>query len=368
MADALQRPSRRPVRGLVAGIGMAAVLAASLPVNWTFLAGPASPPEPGTFVEEWLRGGRTAEVTRLYNDGFLLKDVGIDLFGVVGWTLFGEGRPGVLVGSDGWLFSVEEFETDGGSRERLALAVKRIGAVRDDLAARGVGLLVALVPAKARIHPERLGGLAWPPEPAGRLAAAGEALAGAGVEFVDLSGPMAALAAREPAFLATDTHWTPAGAGAAAAALAGRLAGRADLGPSADFALSPGTPGIHRGDLMRFIRLGPLEGILGPDPDRITPLVASGGPDDLLGEAEIPVALVGTSYSADARWSFEAQLKAALGRDVLNMAEEGRGPFEPMQAFIASGLLAEAPPRLVVWEIPERYLDDPLATAAEGGR
>ena len=128
MSDAAFRPARRARRGAVAGLGMAAVLAASLPVNLAFVMEPGEPGAASGFVDDVLRGGRTAEVTRLYNETFVLRDVGIDVFGLLSWTLFREGRPGVLVGDGDWLFSAEEFETDPGSSARVDAAVVRIAA------------------------------------------------------------------------------------------------------------------------------------------------------------------------------------------------------------------------------------------------
>ena len=68
------------------------------------------------------------------------------------------------------------------------------------------------------------------------------------------------------------------------------------------------------------------------------------------------MALVGTSYSADERWNFAGALRQALGSDLVNFAEDGRGPLLPMLKFLQSDDFKNAPPRLVIWEFPERYL------------
>jgi alginate O-acetyltransferase complex protein AlgJ len=364
MSDTALRLSQRTRRGLVAGVGMAVVLAASLPVNLAFVRHDTDADNGGPgFVETWLRGGRTAEITKLYNETFVLRDTGIDLFGVLNWVLFSEGRPGVLVGTDGWLYSTEEFQSDAGSAARVEASVARIAEVRRALANRGVDLVVTLVPAKARIVPETLGRYRWPAEPAGRLPAAVAALEAAGVTVADPSAALAAARPVEEVFLRTDTHWTSFGAGVTAGVVADVVAGLPDIGDPVAFTLAAGEPVEVRGDLLRYVRLGVFTDMLGPAPDRLVPVEAEGGADDLLGDAEIPIALVGTSYSADTRWGFDAQLKVALQRDVLNVAEEGKGPFEPMDGFLASPALQEAPPRLVIWEIPERFLDDPLPAA-----
>ncbi|MEN8821030.1 MAG: hypothetical protein ABF271_07985, partial [Abyssibacter sp.] len=68
-----------------------------------------------------------------------------------------------------------------------------------------------------------------------------------------------------------------------------------------------------------------------------------------------------TSYSADPLWHFTGALQQALGRDVVNFAEAGQGPFKPMARLLAGDDLQAAHPRLVIWEVPERYLVQPDA-------
>ena len=54
---------------------------------------------------------------------------------------------------------------------------------------------------------------------------------------------------------------------------------------------------------------------------------------------------------------------------MLNRAETGRGPVMPLRALLDDPALAAAPPEVVVWEVPVRYLADPLleGTDAEAG-
>src|SRR3546814_16573348 len=83
-------------------------------------------------------------------------------------------------------------------------------------------------------------------------------------------------------------------------------------------------------------------------------LTASG---DLFGDSATPrIALVGTSYSANPDWNFAGALKQQLGEDLTNDAHDGVGPFKPMDNYLAGPDFAQAPPHLVIWEIPERYL------------
>ncbi len=107
---------------------------------------------------------------------------------------------------------------------------------------------------------------------------------------------------------------------------------------------------------MQFLPLAPYFAVLMPRPDLLTTTSTQTQGADLFGDAPMPgVTLVGTSYSADTRWNFDGALRQSLSEDVLNLAQAGHGPFEPMLAYLAQPQDAQAPRRLI-WEIPERYL------------
>ena len=44
---------------------------------------------------------------------------------------------------------------------------------------------------------------------------------------------------------------------------------------------------------------------------------------------------------------------------MLNVAEEGLGPVAPMRKYLASEVLRDTPPEVVIWEFPIRYLGNP---------
>jgi alginate O-acetyltransferase complex protein AlgJ len=115
----------------------------------------------------------------------------------------------------------------------------------------------------------------------------------------------------------------------------------------------------HQGDLTRFLPLAPLFESLMPQADRLQQRethAAEAGGDDLFGDSDLPVALVGTSYSANPSWNFAGALREHLQRDLANYAEEGGGPLVPMLKYLQSEELKNDPPQLVIWEFPERYL------------
>jgi alginate O-acetyltransferase complex protein AlgJ len=349
-------------RKAVMTVGLLALLVASVPVNWHFFrSGPDHAREVPQNALAFVGGDTTAAITDNYNQGFLLRDAGIDLFGTLSWALFHEGRKGVLAGEHGWLFSAEEFETDADSAERVVHAADFMADVKDRLAEQGVALAVAIVPAKASIYPEELGRYRQPAEPRGRYERLLALLAERGVDAIDLRPALQGAKTDGATYLHTDTHWTPFGATVAANAIAAHLAG-ADLGDTVTgFARQDLPPAEYSGDLTRFVRIAPFARSLAPHPDTLDGFeaeasgAAGGG---LFDDGAIPVTLVGTSYSANAKWSFEAALKLALSRDVLNVAAEGEGPFKPMSDYLRSPTFTDAPPRLVIWEVPERFVDD----------
>lgn len=355
-----------PMRKWMALAGLALVTVSAAPVNMHFFGNTQLSDVVSRSVRDIVSGRAANEITRLYNDKFLFRDTGIDLFGMLSYGMFREGRRGVLIGMDGFLFSAEEYESDPDAQANLAANVDFIARSARTIEAAGAKLLVAIVPAKARVYPGQTGRYIWPPEPESRLQRAAGLMQERGIITIDLSGALTAAKSNELVFLKTDTHWTSFGASVAAAAIAAKARAVADLGAEAPVTMIAGEAAPHEGDLLRYIRLGPLAKTLGPELDALVTWSANiETGETLLGDTSIPVALVGTSYSADPRFSFRAFLADALKADVLNVAAEGKGPFDPMTEYLASTPFRDTPPKLVVWEIPERFLDNPRETKPE---
>lgn len=295
-----------------------------------------------------------------YDDVFPVRTLGVSLWAALDYTLFGEGRPGVVLGKQDWLYTDEEFKLDNDAEADVERNLALVDWAHGELARRGIALVVAVVPAKARVYPEYLDGRRPPPLHRDLYARVQARLREDGIASADLLGPLQAGKQREPTYLRTDTHWTPYGASLAAAAVAEAARGF-DLGAGRDFRTTVAGKETHRGDLFNFLPLDPYFAFLLPPPDEVnrftTQPVSDGGGDGLLGDAPAArVALVGTSYSAETLWNFAGALEEALHEDVMNYAKDGKGPIEPMLAYLQSSDLAASPPRLVVWEMPERYL------------
>lgn len=304
-----------------------------------------------------------------FEEAFPFRNAAVVLWSTARYAIFRSGAPGVVVGENGRLFTAEEFETHPDHEERLFARLGRVTEVRDALDARGIDLVVALVPSKARVQHRHLRQTYLRRRPptilADRYSTALAFLREAGIPALDLRPALL----YEGAFLRRDTHWTPGGAAAVARILAvpGRDALDRRLVGRSSFESHPTGAVSHTGDLMAFLPLGPFTERFGLGPEEVRLFetrgdqIAGGGPesDDPLGLFDtptIPVALVGTSYSADPRWNFASFLQEALEAEVLTVAEEGKGPFEPMEAYLTSDTIREIPPSLIIWEIPERYL------------
>jgi alginate O-acetyltransferase complex protein AlgJ len=223
----------------------------------------------------------------------------------------------------------------------------------------GVELVVAVVPDKLRVVPEHRGALELPAEIETRYDRALKLARDLGLGAPDLRQAMIEARAQGEVFLRTDTHWSPWGARAAALAIARGLP--AHRQPSRERWVVQERVEME-GDLLRFLPLGPLAW-MGPPADQLE-VGRREGPEarssTLLDEPELDIWLVGTSFSADPRWAFADALQIALGREVLNLARSGEGPLPPLEAALADPLLSERPPRVLIWELPERALSTDL--------
>lgn len=311
-------------------------------------------------VDQAVLDGRMAhDFETQYDHDFPARGFGISLWAALDYALFHEAKSGVVIGNDGWLYTDEEFIVGNESAQRVEHNLAAIAAIRDQLAARGVKLVVAVVPAKARVYPEHLRGRAPPALHEDLYGRAEHALTDDGITHADLLTPMLDGKLHGQTFLRTDTHWSLRGAQLSALATARTVRSVLPAPETAsEFTTTVDAPKTHRGDLLNFLPLDPYFSWLLPPAETITPAHTDGAAaGDLFGDAAAPrIALVGTSYSANPNWNFPGALKQALGEDIANYAKDGQGPFTPMQNYLGSADFTSTPPQLVIWEIPERYL------------
>ena len=306
---------------------------------------------PGLQIPEGLsvaKGAWSAAFEAAFSDALPHHEPSLWAWTAAEYRLFGDARPGMIPGEDGWFFTDEELRL--APEDALPRAVAEVRAVRARLREQGVELVVAVLPSKARIYEDKLT-VRTPKSVADRYDALRGALVAADVNAPDLEAALREARGGGEVFLRTDTHWTPRGASAVADAIARSLseALRQEL-RTTPYTLTGGPPVDIEGDLLRYLPLGPFGA---PVREQVQPQLAEGESSiGLFGDATYPVVAVGTSYTAREVFGFVAALQSALGADVLELADEGQGPFAPMRAWTPGN----NPPRLVVWELPERYL------------
>ncbi len=353
---------------LLPGIFFAAFLAGACGMGGYYLPGAmhgAGSPLSGDI----LRGKWAPKFEKAFGDALPVGTQSRDGWGLAEYEAFGQGRKGVVVGREGWLYTAEEFSCPVDAEDNLKQNLSYIADKVKGFTAKNIRTIVALIPAKARALPEHLNGAALPGCRRDLYQNARNTLLQQGVPVADVLGAMQSQIARDDLYLKTDTHWTQEGARVAAkqVAAAAHTFNNLDL-PPGTFESEPTAAGKRDGDLARYL---PGAGVA-PEPFKAwktsatVSVAGTGSMQDLLGDAPAPaVTLVGTSYSANPSWNFDGFLKEALKSDVLNMAEEGQGPLVVMDKYLAGNGIKDSPPKLLVWEIPERYLVMPHGVAPQ---
>lgn len=311
-----------------------------------------------------LNGKLSHAFEKHYDAQFPIKQFGTNVWAALDFTLFGEGRPGVVIGQDGWLYSDEEFKPVADGKQHLQDNLAIIRGVRDELASQDIQLVLAIVPAKSRLYPEYVGEHRVTLLRQDLFEQFRGSVRRAGIIAPDLLAPLQEAKRHGQVFLRTDTHWTPLGADIAAQRLGAAVQRAVALqGEPQDFITEDAQREAYKGDLTRFLPLDPLFEQLMPAPDNLQqrhtrPANAEVAADDaaLFADSTLPVTLVGTSYSANPRWNFAGALREYLQRDLGNHAEDGHGPILPMLKYLQSDELKNAKPQVVIWEFPERYL------------
>lgn len=288
----------------------------------------------------------------------------------LGWLLLNDLGPRVKPGCEGWLFLGDELTVHANGNSNAMKRADIAKTVVEGLAARGTRVVITVVPDKTRIEADRLCSLRRPAVlDAGHVnwSAAMTALA---LPTVELEKPLQMVKDRVgAAYDKTDTHWSLDGAQAAAHAIAAHLRTQGFTpSPEVGFTLTRAPVAPRWGDLVRLAGLDQLPPHLRPAPDQVAvpqfETTASAeqvtSADALFGDdaAAQRVALVGSSYSRNAY--FIDWLSQALRTDVGNLARDGGGFSHSMLDFLKQEARNDAPTPWLIWEIPERVLQEPL--------
>ena len=348
-----------------------------------FLGMLAGPPLVQTVVEarraEWPRALQvfaqrpTPENLRAYDKS--LEDSSVTVRALRPWMqaaqflALREAGEKLLVGRNGWFFyqpgvgflTQRPKSRDSTPRDALAAVVH----FRDQLASRGIRLIVMPAPNKESIYPEMLTRFAAPPS---RIIGTETRsfltqCENAGVAVVDLFALYrdARRTSAIPLYLAQDSHWSPAGMELAAAAVADRILARGWLtrGPVSYNCLPSQVQRV--GDIARMLRSPEIEKRIAPAPAACTQITGR-DPDALYtDDPASDVLVIGDSflriYQQDEPGSagFVAHLARALGHALASIINDGgASTLVRQELFRRPQLLANA--KVVVWEFVERDL------------
>ena len=335
---------------------------------WLLLSGKVEMLPPKLTLDDALHGEVTHKVAKQLSKA-AVPEQAADLERGASWLLLHDTGPRVRSGCLGWLFLTDELRIN---RHAQSYAQTKAGVVREiqqRLAKRGITLLVAVVPDKSRIASSQLCDLRRPLQLQQRAVEWVDGLNKAGVAAIDLAPTLQPLGA--DAYLRTDTHWSETGSAAAAKAVAQHVQAMGiSATPRKDFDVKVQDPARRPGDLVRLAGLEWLPVTWQPQPETVAATQisekaaqaqsGSDNLDDLFGDDNLPnVALIGTSFSRNS--NFAGFLQQALGAPIGNFAKDGGEFSGGANGYFDNPAFKQTPPKLVIWEIPERDLQTPYS-------
>jgi hypothetical protein len=293
----------------------------------------------------------------------------------VNFTTLKDGGEKVVVGSSGWYFYKPGLNYMLARREVLRAAnptndpVTAIIDFRDQLAARGIHLLVLPVPNKESIYPDRLStraegrhGVVSP-----RTQEIFEKLRSANVEVIDLFKEFSSARKQSESsvetalYLAQDTHWSPAGVTLAAKAVARRLVELGWVGPGPVEYAEKGAPVQRIGDLVRMLQSLRIEASIIPEPVSSVQIVRGEECVPYKDAATAEILVLGDSfmriYQQDAPNSagFIAHLAKELKQPMMSLVNDGGGSTLVREELAAQPVFLNNK-KVVIWEFVERDL------------
>lgn len=339
---------------------------------WLLASGKVQLLPPNLTSDQVLHGEVTHKIAKQLSQS-VVPEAAADLERGASWLMFGDTGARVRPGCEGWLFLTDEMRINRHAQDNASTKAAVVRDVQQRLAKQGISLLVAVVPDKSRIASSQLCDLRRPAQLQDRVVAWVDELKKQGVDAVDLAPALQPLGAE--AFLRTDTHWSEAGASAAAKAVAQQVKAMGITAtPSKAYEVTVQSPERRPGDLVRLAGLEWLPLTSQPAPENVATSQinakadeTSAGADDLddlFGDSNLPnVALIGTSFSRNS--NFGGFLEQALGASIGNFAKDGGEFSGGANTYFNNPAFAQTPPKLVIWEIPERDLQTPYSEVVQ---
>jgi alginate O-acetyltransferase complex protein AlgJ len=279
--------------------------------------------------------------------------------------------PAVVIGKNNdWLFTPYEYATQADAAD-TATSINLLTRVNKAFEAKGIALVVAIVPSKIRIHQEQLP--ANKPIDAytnGKYDDIVAKLESGGVQVANLNKAFLASPHRSsdtPLFLRLDTHWSHTGSLLAAETIKSKIestpklkAALAATKPSKfDMAWSEKKSNQRARDLVRLL---PPASANYPPEQAMTFKVSrgEGGGTSLLGDSDnVGILVMGSSFT-NKNTGYPDGLRFVLQRELLDISlPVDYGPWYGMESYLKDEAFKTKPPKLIVWEIPEREFRSP---------
>ncbi len=266
----------------------------------------------------------------------------------------------IVTGSDGWYFTAREVSALGAAATATGPnpAVAAIAAEAERLRRDGVEIVVAPVPPKGIIYPDRLAPELDVPVPVRRLDAPLEGiyadLRARDVRIVDLTEPFIRdrFHPEGPLYCRQDSHWSGVGCVIAAEVIAATVRGMAviEAPPNRVYGLAWFATPI-RGDLWQLLRQPPpreeirARGVIAPDDPLLAPVAENGDARiAIVGDTHALVFHGGEPYHARGA-GIADQLAFELRQPVALHADDGSARLTDIWSLPALGSRT----RVVVW-------------------
>ncbi len=348
------------------------LLASFASAMWLLVSGKVQLLPPNLTQDQVLHGEVTHKIAKQLSMA-AVPERAADLERAASWLTFHDTGARVRPGCDGWLFLTDEMRINRHAQDNADTKAAAVIDIQQRLAKRGIQLLVAVVPDKSRIGASQLCDLRRPAQLQDRAVAWVAALNKAGVKAIDLAPTLQPLGAE--AFLRTDTHWSEVGSSAAAKAIVQQVQAMGiSATPHTDYERTLQNPARRPGDLVHLAGLDWLPVSAQPAPETVAASEFSekktegssgaASEDDLFGDDNLPnIALIGTSFSRNS--NFLGFLQQALAAPVGNFSKDGGEFSGGANTYFNNPAFKDTPPKLVIWEIPERDIQTPYSETIE---
>ena len=288
-------------------------------------------------------------------------DYAINFWSSIKNPLFKEGNKGVLVGNENWLFTTEEYDESLIANLTRSEFFDYVQEVDSYFKERDISLIVSPLPSKSRVYSDKISRYPLPEIINNRFDSTIAELKESQIQYIDLGIHFSNQKEFHQLFYKYDTHWTLDGTSAAARLISEKVAPLKTLYDLEErsYVVNKESKSFFEGDLLNYVPSFKKKVLNFKMQETYKTLEIEDLNPPKLGlfdSPEIPVLLVGTSYSDDSRWNFENILKQNLQLDVLNLSKEGKGPLPPMEELIESEYYREVNSKIIIWEIPERYI------------